>query len=235
MNKLSWVVMLLLLLCGGSLIAQEGGPPMLTDDARVTDLKEWEMNTSINTSVAGHLTLSVPHIDLNYGILPRLQLKVEAPLLVEFSNRKGVGRVGEIVAGVKYRFFDEEKHFVSAATFPQIYFHENKGYLIPLFVEKTLGKFLVGQGWGYFIGDRQPNNFQWGSIAGFRATEKLHLMVEYFLQKDDGREKDSYLNAGFRYPLSGTFTLMASFGSQISGKPDEREKFISWIGVQTIF
>lgn len=144
MNVLSKIrpVLIVLFWCIATIgKAQEGGPPMLTDDARVTEWKEWEINTSVNTSVTNHLLLSLPHVDVNYGLLRKLQLKAEAPLLLQFKDHKTQSRVGEVIVGVKYRFLDEEKNFISAATFPQVYLHGSKGYLLPVFIEKTIGRF----------------------------------------------------------------------------------------------
>lgn len=220
--------------------AQEGGPPMLTDDARVTDLKEWEINTSINTSVTDGLLLSVPHIDLNYGIVPNLQLKAEAPFQLRFHDRKTDSEIGDVILGVKYRFLDEEKYFVSAATFPQVSVTGNKGYLIPVFIEKTIGRFLIGQGTGYFIGNESFNELQLGTLVGYRATEKLHVMLEYFSEIHYVPEQrdlyNGYVNFGFRHPLNDIFALMGSFGTQVVTPGGiERERFISWLGIQTLF
>lgn len=219
---------------------QEGGPPMLTDDARVTDLKEWEINTSINTSVADGWMLSVPHIDLNYGLLQNLQLKAEAPFQLRFHNKEVRSELGDVILGVKYRFLDEEKYFVSAATFPQVSVTGTTGYLIPVFIEKTIGRFLIGQGTGYFLGNKSPNQLQLGTLVGYRASEKLHVMLEYFSETHHVPHHQNlyngYVNFGFRHPLTDLFTLMGSFGTQVVTPAGmEREHFISWLGIQTIF
>lgn len=167
------------------IFAQEGGHPMLTDDARVTDFHEWELNTSINTSITDHLELSVPHIDLNYGIAPNLQLNAEAPVGLTFDNdNQATTNVGEITLGIKYRFLDEEKFFISAATSPLYVVNERRGLLIPLFLEKTIGQFLIGTGVGYFFGEHRQNQLDLGTLVGFKPTEDFDLMLEYMINRN---------------------------------------------------
>lgn len=227
------------------LLGQEGGPPMLTDDGRVADFKEWEINTSFNTSIYKDYTeLSVPHVDLNYGLLSWLQLKVEVPLIIAIErNQDTKVMAGDIAAGIKMKFLDEEKHFVSAATFPQYFFNFNgdQGVLLPVFVEKTLGRFLIGEGFGYFFGKGQQNTIEFGSLIGYRPTETLNLMVEYFLLKHYDRYNPvagtpGYVNLGFRWEVSDSFMFMGSFGTQVvTPSGNERERFISWLGIKNLF
>src|SRR5690554_4202387 len=156
---------------------QEGGPPMYSDDARVADYKEWEINTSFNTVISRPSEFSIPHIDLNYGVYHDLQLKIEAPLIMTVAQgEKTVFGIGEIGAGFKYRFLDEEKYYISAATLPQYFFNgDNDGMLIPVFLERTFGKFLLGPGVGYFFGEQANNHIEIGSLVGYKPIEKLDL------------------------------------------------------------
>lgn len=222
-----------------ALTAQEGGPPMLTDDARVADFKEWELNPSINMSVTDRLVLSAPHIDLNYGVLPNLQLKIEAPLLFEFQkNEPGNVGLGELNFGVKYRFLDEEKRCVSAATFPQYAFTGEKGLFLPVFFERSFGRFLLGTAVACFLGADKPDRVELGALSGFRATEGFHLMLEYYnvqnVHQPDGA--NGYVNLGFRGELKDKLLAMCSFGAQLVAPTSaERERFIAWIGLRTLF
>lgn len=222
------------------LFGQEGGPPMLTDDARVADYKEWELNTSFNLSVTENNTvLSIPHLDLNYGILPNLQLKIEAPLLLDF--RKGDSsktEIGDVIAGVKYRFLGEEKHLVSAATFPQYTLNNTRGFFLPVFIEKTFNQFLLGAGVANFWGEDGRDHHEFGFLTGYRTTEKLHLMLEYYSIYNHHLVKgqNGFMNFGFRQELNESFFLMASLGTQLDAPSGvEKEKIISWVGLRTLF
>lgn len=219
--------------------AQEGGPPMLVDDARVADYKEWELNTSVNTSITNKLALSVPHIDLNYGIHPGFQLKVEAPFILNFDKGgKIVTELGEVNAGVKYQIINEEKYFVSAATFPQYSFNVNRGLLVPVFIEKTLNKFLIGTALGYFWGDNKHQHSEYGAIVGYRPRENWNVMAEYYSSTNHRMDlgTSGYANIGFRVLFGDNFMIMGSFGTQVvTPKHIQREQFISWIGIKNLF
>ena len=180
--------------------AQSGGPPMLTDDPGIVELHKWEINTSILSSITNNLELSIPFVDANYGIAPNLQLKVEAPYLVAINNKHLSGALGQVVAGVKFRFLDEEKNFISVGTYPQITLNGDKGFLLPLLLEKTFGKFLIGEDIGYFFGSNNYNNMQLGSLLGYQITPKFQAMAEYFIQKNNGKARgsDGLINFGFR-------------------------------------
>lgn len=221
------------------LYGQEGGPPMLTDDARVADFKEWEINTSINTSLTDRWVLSVPHIDLNYGLTETVQLKIEAHLWIDLHDKKNPNvSIGEIIFGVKWRIIGEEEHFVSVATFPQYTFNQVKGFYMPVFVEKTFGKFLTGIAVAHFFGESRQNHSELGALFGYKPVEELDLMVEYYTYQNyyDIKGMNGYVNAGFRYAFTDNFMLMGSFGTQVNYPTGEtRERFISWLGVKTLF
>lgn len=220
------------------LFAQSGGPPMLTDDPGTTEFRKWEINTSTTSSVSGIVRIGIPYIDANYGAAHNLQLKVESPYLITFNHGKTSGEPGDIELGIKYRIADEAKHFLSLGIYPQYVIRGDKGFLFPVLAEKTFGKFLIGEDLGFFFGDGGTNNFQLGNLLGYQATPKTQVMGEFFFQRnyDIPANSEGYINFGFRHTLSETFTLMGSFGSQmITPRGGDREKFISYLGIQSVF
>src|SRR4051812_14826016 len=61
----------------------QGGPPMLTDDPGTVDYKHWEINTALTIEKSQSSTeFEAPLVDINYGLKPGVQLKLEVPLLV---------------------------------------------------------------------------------------------------------------------------------------------------------
>lgn len=219
-----------------AVFAQEGGPPMLTDDARVADYKEWELNTSLLLSFHETVEIAAPHLDLNYGLLPNLQLKFEAPLMVEI--KEGQTHIGDVIAGVKYRFMEEENAWVSMATFPEYVVHGDKGFLLPVFVEKTHGKYLTGIGIGHFFSEKDLNRTEIGALVGYKPNQTLDLMVEYFYVKHHfgSRGVNGFVNAGLRQELTQHFVLLTSFGTQlVTPAGSQRERFISFVGLRSLF
>ena len=227
-------------LCFNSLYAQGGGPPMMTDDPGIVDLHKWEINTSVNTSITNETQLSVPYVDANYGIAHNLQLKAEAPYLITIDKQKhSTGALGPVLLGVKFRFMDEDKNFVSVGTYPQFTITTNqKGLLLPLLLEKNIGKFVIGEDIGNFFGEHNYNSLQNGTLLGYKVTGKLQLLGEYFLEKTYGAATgtDGFMNYGFRYTLNPTFTLMGSFGTQVvTDINEQRQYFFSFLGLQSDF
>jgi hypothetical protein len=234
-RKLLFIIFLFGVMCAR---AQGGGPPMLTDDPGVVDLHSWEINTSINTTLTSTAEIAFPYVDANYGIARNLQLKVESPYVFTMSHSHVNSTLGEIEFGLKYQFLNEQKHFISLGTYPQWVVRGDKGFLLPLLIQKTFGKFLVGEDLGFFFGQKRNNNLQNGSLAGLQASKKLQLMAEYFIQRNyhNGAGTEGYLNIGFRQTLSKVITLMGSFGTQLSTSPgEERTCFISFLGIQSDF
>lgn len=235
-NKKSFLLMFGLLFMK-LICAQSGGPPMLTDDPGVVDLHKWEINSSITLTKDKQMQVGFPYLDINYGILRNLQLKIESPYIFTFEkSRKVSGTLGDIMVGVKYRLLDEDKSFLSAGVYPQLTIRGDKGFLFPLLLEKTFGKFLIGDAIGHFWGDQ--NSFQNGLLLGYQIYKQTQLMGEYFLEKEYQLSKESsgYINFGFRHTLTPVFTLMGSIGTQIKTPAGEqREYLISFLGIQSSF
>jgi hypothetical protein len=139
--------------------AQGGGPPMLTDDPGTLNAGKWEINTSVNSEITKEVQLSVPYIDANYGLKNNLQLKVEVPYLVTIDEQKHVsGALAAPLFGVKYRFMNEAKKFLSITTYPQITFTGNqKEILLPFLFAKTIGRFVIGEEIGYMFIEKDSN------------------------------------------------------------------------------
>ena len=230
-----------LILCINNTYAQSGGPPMMTDDPGVVNFHKFEINTSVNSTVMHHQTeIAVPYIDANYGIANHFQLKIEFPYNINFQkNERTTSSFGDAIIGLKIKFMDEEKHFVSIGTYPQFTFTGNeKGFLLPLLFEKTLGKFLIGEDIGMFWGEGKNQTLSNGILLGYKVSKKTEVMGEYFLEKQitPSIAFDGYMNYGFRYALSSHVNLMGSFGTQVATAfQSDRQYFFSWLGVQTGF
>jgi hypothetical protein len=126
------------ILYSNTIHAQGGGPPMLTDDPGTPDVGKREINTSINSQVTKGIQLAIPYIDANYGIAKNVELKIEVPYLITINeNERSSGKLGNVLIGVKYRFMNEEKNFVSVSVYPQFAITgDQKGFLLPFQLEK---------------------------------------------------------------------------------------------------
>jgi hypothetical protein len=227
------------ILCFNNSQAQGGGPPMLTDDPGTVNYHQWEINTSVNSSITNNVQLAVPYIDANYGVTSNLQLKAEAPYLLTFDHPHTSGNLGDMILGIKYQFMSEDKkHFLSAGIYPQeTVTGDQKGLLFPVLLEKTICKWMIGEDIGYFFSNRNNTSIINGNLVGYIVSDKLQVMGEYFLQHYFHPSGTAgFMNYGFRYTLNKTFTLMGSFGTQVVTQPyEQKQYFISFLGVQSDF
>lgn len=156
-----------LLLVGTPALA---GPPYLTDDPVPTDTGHWEIY-AFGAGEGRRSTVDADTgTDLNYGPVEGVQLTATLPL--SFSHEPGEGwrsGAGDVELGVKYRFFHDEEHGLSAAIFPRVIFPtashapgEKARFLLPLWVGKDFkgGTSIFGGG-GYLINPGAGNRDFW--------------------------------------------------------------------------
>jgi len=88
----------------------QAGPPFVTDDPEPPPPGGWEINVPfIVERTAGKTDMDAPLFDLNYG-LPDIQLKLEIPIKVVHEDNNGTtAGLGDLLLGVKWRFFNNEK------------------------------------------------------------------------------------------------------------------------------
>src|SRR5579862_9484232 len=112
----------LLLACAALLLVTKSalaGPPFVTDDPEPVDYRHWEVYfSSIYQHFTGGSSGTLPHIEVNNGVAPNLQLHIIAP--AAFSTSSGTSAsmpvdgplfygLGDIELGAKFRFVPEKK------------------------------------------------------------------------------------------------------------------------------
>jgi hypothetical protein len=241
MKSFKRILLLIAIMYCNDLHAQGGGPPMLTDDPGTVDPKKWEINTSFNTQITNETQLAIPYLDVNYGLVKNLQLKIEDPYLITIDrNKHSSGKIGDPLIGVKYRFIDEaDKHFLSIGIYPQATVTgDQKGILLPVLLQKTFGRFVIGEDIGYFYVENDSNNIQVGSLLGYSLSNRVEIMGEYFLVQRYTPDKaiSGSMNYGFRYSINRIFTLLGSFGTEVvTPANQQRQYFFSYLGIQSSF
>lgn len=237
----SMAVALLLLAGTGNIYAQGGGPPMITDDPGTPDVGAWEINTSFNSEIQkGEKALEAPLLDINYGFNERTQLRIEGPYFLTKGEEESYnGRLGDIGMGVKYRFFDEDKHGFSFSMYPAITLSTEKDgyneYLFPVQLEKTVGTWVLGADFGYAYVKDDQDFFQTGLLVGHGFSAKFEAMGELSFQAGQQSVGDvtGTVNFGFRYGISELVNLMVAMGTGIiTPNGASRIDFVSVAGFQ---
>jgi hypothetical protein len=96
------------------------GPPYITDDPEPVEYRHWELYlASLVDHDASGWTGTSPHVEVNYGAVPDVQLHVIAPLTfavpVGEAFRAGLG---DTELGVKWRFVHEGEVVPQVGVFP---------------------------------------------------------------------------------------------------------------------
>jgi hypothetical protein len=224
-----------LLLMLGSLLAfkSHGGPPFLTDDPEPVDYQHWEFYiASMDTKTSDGWSGTAPHFELNYGVVPNVQLHLIAPLAYDApTSGKSHYGYGDTELGVKFRFLQETNWVPQAGIFPLLELptgnaNENLGngraqLFLPLWLQKSWGDWTAYGGGGYGLNSGTGNqnwNFV-GAVLQKQVLTNLLVGAEVYhqtAQQTGGRDNTAF-NIGTVFDLSEQHHLLFSVGSSIDG------------------
>jgi len=228
-----WAALLVLaaIFVGGTAWA---GPPFLTDDPEPVELGHWEFYLASQWSVADHsATGTAPHVEVNYGALPELQLHVIVPATLAWqSGQPTQYGLGDVELGAKYRFVEEGERRPQIGIFPLVLLpagSQARGLgagttqvLLPIWLQKSFGPWMTYGGAGLHLasGDNDV-------VAGWLLQRKLLGMIAVgaeafftFPLNDDPVELQ--VNLGLVVDFSDRHHLLASagpaFGRDVRGQ-----------------
>jgi hypothetical protein len=148
-------------LCATQAVA---GPPFRTDDPEPVDYERWEFYLfSTGTHVRGDTAATLPGVELNYGVLPDLQLHVIAPLAFDHASGSSAQfGYGDTELGVKYRFIQEDENgwrpMVGVFPLQVPTGNSDRGLgtgsthaYLPVWLQKSFGDWTTYGGGGYWI------------------------------------------------------------------------------------
>jgi hypothetical protein len=209
----------------GSLLA---GPPFATDDPEPVDFKHWEFYvSSIHLVQGSSFSGTLPHFEVNFGAAKNLQVHLIVPLNYSFDGNMKYG-YGNTELGAKYRFVEETKHFPQIATFPIVeiptiknseFSSENVQVYLPIWLQKSWGKFTSYGGGGYWINPGSGNK-NWvftGWLAQYDFSEKLTMGGELYYQtasSNDGKSSLAF-NTGGQLNFNSKFHFLFSIGHSL--------------------
>jgi hypothetical protein len=108
----------------GTLIghAAWAGPPFLTDDPEPVEHGHWEFYAATQWSAARHTASGTsPHVEVNYGALPGLQLHVIVPAVLSWTAGSATQYgLGDVELGAKLRFIDQSHWRPQIGIFPLV-------------------------------------------------------------------------------------------------------------------
>jgi hypothetical protein len=225
----------------------QGGPPMLTDDPGTPGNKNWEVNVFATFERSRDLRVSeAPNLDINYGLGDHIQLKFEVPWLVmKEYGRQARNGLGDSLAGVKWRFMDEDRHGIDLSTYPQIEFNnptrsaarglvdQGVKFFLPVEVVKSVWHTEVNGEVGYEIAKNATDELVYGVAIGGQVTKRIEMIGElHGSVLRTLKENELFLNLGSRLKISKHHVLLLSAGRSIKSPAGTGSQYIAAFGVQ---
>ncbi|HTZ39811.1 MAG TPA: transporter [Syntrophales bacterium] len=223
------------------------GPPYQTDDPETVEYQHWEfyIASQYRHDKDGD-TATLPHVEINYGVIPNVQLHLIVPLVYNSpSGEASHYGLGDVELGVKFRFIQESEWIPMVGTFPFIEIptgNQNEGlgngkaqYFIPLWLQKSWGPWTSYGGGGYWInpGDGNKDWWFWGWQVQREISKALAVGAELIYRTadvDNGDNSFGY-NIGAVININENHHLLFSAGSDISGP----NRFSCYVGYQFTF
>ena len=171
------------------------GPPYLTDDPEPVALHHWEVYTFYTRDrTRSTNAVSGPALEVNNGIAPNTQLHLIVPRTYYSSGGTSARGLGDIEAGVKYRFVSQTKSRPEIGIFPQLELptgDQSKGLgngrtwvKLPVWLQKDFGAWTTygGGGYAYNPAPGQRNYGYGGLLVQRTLSPRLTLGGEVFFQ-----------------------------------------------------
>jgi hypothetical protein len=205
------------------------GPPFLTDDPEPVELGHWELYVASQWSVARHASSgSAPHLEVNYGVLPGLQLHAIVPATLAWQRGEPVHYgPGDIELGAKFRFVEEGAWRPQIGIFPLVLLptgSELRGLgtgttqvFLPLWVQKSFGCWTTYGGGGLLLASGGN-----AAVAGWLLQRELlgKLLVgteAFFTIPTNGDPIETRVNVGLVVNFSEMHHLLVSAGPAFGG------------------
>jgi hypothetical protein len=225
-----------------------GGPPFVTDDPEPVDYQHWEFYVaSMDSKLGGDWSGTAPHFELNYGVVPDVQLHLITPLAYDVPPAGSAHYgLGDIELGVKYRFIHQTNYLPDVAVFPLLEVPDGsakdnlgnqhlQAYL-PVWLQKDWGSWTIYGGGGY--GVNSFSGYQnWGFVGAVLQKQVLSnvaIGAEVYHQtayETDFPNKGTAFNIGTVVDLSEQHHLLFSVGRCLDGPV----KFQCYVAYQFTF
>jgi hypothetical protein len=207
------------------------GPPFDTDDPEPVDYLHWEFYlASIQHFQKSESDATLPHVEINFGVLPNVQLHIVAPMgYVHTTDGTRYG-YSDTEIGVKYRFVQETDDTPQIGTFPLVEIptgDKSKDLgngkiqaFLPVWFQKSWGEFTTYGGGGYWYnpGNDNKNWMFTGWELQYNFSKVLTLGGEVFYHTADSQNSrsETAFNIGGYINFNDHHHLLFSFGHSMA-------------------
>jgi hypothetical protein len=225
-----------------------GGPPFVTDDPEPVEFQHWEVYLFSTYAHSQNFDFATaPGVEVNYGVIPEVQLHLIAPAAYAREGDGGSAKYGygDTELGAKYRFIKETDTLPMVGVFPLLELptgDERRGLgngraqvFLPVWLQKSWGPWTTYGGGGFWYnhgGDRR-NFWRLGWLGQRDFGEHLTLGTEIYHETpaDAGAQGHTAFNAGGFWNFDDHRHLLFSAGRDIDGP----NRFSCYLGFQLTF
>jgi len=207
------------------------GPPFDTDDPQPVDFLHWEFYiASMQHFEKSGSDATLPHLEVNYGAAPNLQLHIVAPM--GYAHATGETHYGysDTEIGAKYRFIQETDNTPQVGVFPLVEIptgnqakdlgHGKTQVFLPVWIQKSWGDFTTYGGGGYWYnpGTDSKNYVFAGWEAQYDFSKLLTLGCEIYYHTADSpsSKSESAFNIGGYVNFNEHNHLLFSIGRSMA-------------------
>ena len=210
------------------------GPPMLTDDPDVPNLGEVEINFSSELERRETSTLTLPIVDFNYGIFPKVQFTVESGYIWE----RGQHDFGATEVALKYNFYSND--IVSLALYPHYIFYANNSLfkesnswemMLPMSF-KLSEKLSLATTLSYIKPIDEESHIEFGSYLEYANNADSYYVEGYW--EEELQSKDTLLvNFGYLHEFYEGLSFVGSVGYEVQSS--QKKATVGYFGLQVSF
>ena len=219
------------------------GPPFFTDDPEPVDYRNWEVYFASQGSFdRDEASFTAPHIEINYGIVPNVQIHLITPL--EYVNTEGESShygYSDTEIGAKFRFIQETDSYPQVGIFPIVLLpsgDKDKGLgsgevqaFLPVWIQKGWESWKTYGGFGYWInpgtGNRDYWFFGWELQRDISKYFTLGAEVFHQTRSEVGGESSTGFNAGAIINFDEVHHMLLSVGRNFS-EPSDTSFYIGY-------
>lgn len=219
------------------------GPPYFTDDPEPVEHRHWELYLASQTfHDRDGWTGTAPHFEVNYGVIPDVQLHLIVPLAyaVPAKGSSAYG-VGDTELGIKYRFVQEGTWVPQIGTFPFLEVptgassrdlgNGSAQLFLPLWIQKSFGPWTTYGGSGFWVdlGNAERHWWYLGWQVQRRVLDGVAVGAEVFHEtpKQTGDESDTHFDVGAVVDLTEAHHVLFSVGRGIWG-PNLFQSYVAY-------
>ena len=181
--------------------------------------------------------------------MPGVQLHLQPQVAVNWGPAGTESGIGDTQVGAKIRLTEEDKQgwLPAIAVYPIVTAPTGSAarglgtghpsVLLPVWIDKTFGKWVLDGGIGYSVNPGQGRNAWFvGGIALYQLTAALQLGGEAYLQTAavSGAKNTPAFNLGGSYDLNATYHVLFSAGQGLANV-SATDRFAYYLALQVTF